>query len=45
MFIKGQVVTIKGDNLCATITKKGPILEIKHNHNDDKLYNFKTIQS
>jgi len=27
MLIKRQVVTIKADNLCVTITKKGPMLE------------------
>lgn len=40
---KGQVITIKGDSLCATITSKGPIPKIEHNCNDEKLYNFKTV--
>ena len=43
MLIKRQVVTIEGDNLCAIITNKGPVLEIGHNHNYEELYNFETI--
>jgi len=38
MLIKGQVVTIEGDNLCGTITNKG-LLETKHNHDVKELYN------
>jgi len=43
ILIKGKVVTIKGDNQCATITNKGPILEVELNQNDEELYNFETI--
>ena len=34
---------IKDDDLCATITKKGPVLVIEHNHNSEELYNFETV--
>lgn len=42
LLIKGEVVIIKGNNLCATITKKGPTLEVKHSWNDQEHYNFDT---
>ena len=37
------MVIIEGDNLCATITNKGPELEIGHNYNDKELYNFERV--
>jgi len=37
------VVIIEGDNLCATITNKGQVLEIEHNCNDEELYNFEIV--
>jgi len=43
MLIKGEVVTIEGDGLCATITSKEPVLEIEHNHGGEELYNFKMV--
>jgi len=36
-------VTTKRDNLCGTITNVGSVLEIKHNHKDDELYNFEIV--
>jgi len=43
MLIKQQVATIERDNLCATITNKGPVLEIERNHNDKELNNFEIV--
>ena len=40
MLIKGEVVTIEGDNLYATITSKGLVLEIEHDRNEEEVYNF-----
>jgi len=34
------VVTVEGDNLCATTTYKGLVLEIEHNQYDKELKNF-----
>jgi len=41
MLIKAKVVTGERYSLCATITSKGRVLEIEHDHNDDELYNMK----
>jgi len=41
--IKKDVVIIKGNNLCVTITNKAAMLEIKHDHDDEELYYFKTV--
>lgn len=41
MPIKGDLVTVEGDSLYAAITNKAPVLEIKPNHNDKELYDFK----
>ena len=43
MLIKGEVVIIERDNMCATITNKGIVLEIEHNCNDEELYNFEMV--
>ena len=43
MLIKGQVVVIKDDNLCATIINKGSVLEMEHDCDDEELYNFETV--
>ena len=43
MLTKGQVVTIKGDNLFATITNKGPVLEIENDYDDEELYSFEIV--
>jgi len=43
MLIKGHVVTIEGNNLCATITNKGPVLEIQHDCNEEELYYFEIV--
>ena len=36
-------MTIEGDGLYATITDKGPVPEIEHNHNEEELYNFEMV--
>ena len=43
MLINGEVETIEGDNLCATITSKELALEVEHNQANEELYNFKMI--
>ena len=37
MLIKGQVVTIEGNDLCATIINKGIVLEIGYTSDDKEL--------
>ena len=37
------MVTIKGDNLYVTTTNKGLELEIKHESDDNELYNFEIV--
>jgi len=43
MFIKGQVITVEGDDLCATITNKRSILGIEHNWDNEELCNFEIV--
>jgi len=42
MLIKGEVVFVEGDSLCAMIISKGTVLEMEYDRNDKELYNFKT---
>jgi len=35
-------VVIEGDNLCATLSNKGPVLGIEHDCDDEELYTFET---
>ena len=37
MLIKGKMITIEGNSLCAMITKKGHVLEIEYNCDDEEL--------
>lgn len=37
------MVSTGGDNLCAIITNKGPLLEIDQDRNNKELYNFKMV--
>ena len=41
--IKGYVITIEGDNFCVAIGNKGPVLEIRHDRNDEEVYNFERM--
>ena len=43
MLIKGEVVSIEGDNRYAIITNKESVLEVQHDRINEELYNFKTI--
>lgn len=43
MLIKGHVITAERDDLCATVTNKGLVLEIDHTYDDVELCNFETV--
>ena len=45
MIMKGEVVIAEGDRLYDMITNKGPVPEIEHHHDDEELYNFKTVMA
>ena len=41
--MKGKVLTIEGRSLRTTITNKGPVLKVELDHDEEELYNFKTM--
>ena len=43
MLLKGQGVTIEGNNLYTTITDRGLVLEIDHDRNNKEFYSIETV--